>query len=54
MDTRYGGIGLGLSIITRVAQLHHGALRLSNLREGNGTLTEVTFPPQLSLRDAIL
>ncbi|MCW2480899.1 two-component system sensor histidine kinase PmrB [Candidatus Symbiopectobacterium sp. NZEC135] len=48
MDTRYGGIGLGLSIVTRVAQLHHGALTLSNLREGNGTLAEVTFPPLLS------
>lgn len=48
MDTRYGGIGLGLSIVTRVAQLHHGALTLSNLREGKGTLAEVTFPPLLS------
>lgn len=48
MDTRYGGIGLGLSIVTRVAQLHHGALTLSNLREGSGTLAEVTFPPLLS------
>lgn len=53
MDTRYDGIGLGLSIVTRVAQLHHGALTLSNLREGNGTLAEVTFPPLLSRHDAI-
>ncbi|MBG6246043.1 two-component system sensor histidine kinase BasS [Candidatus Symbiopectobacterium sp. 'North America'] len=53
MNTRYGGIGLGLSIVTRVAQLHHGALTISNLREGNGTLAEVTFPPLLSWRDAI-
>ncbi|STU76736.1 Sensor protein basS/pmrB [Klebsiella pneumoniae] len=22
MDSRYGGIGLGLSIVTRIAQLH--------------------------------
>ncbi|MFT8211109.1 MAG: response regulator [Symbiopectobacterium sp.] len=48
MDTRYGGIGLELSIVTRVAQLHHGTLQLSNLRDGSGALAEVTFPPLLS------
>lgn len=48
MDTRYGGIGLGLSIVTRVAQLHHGRLQLSNLGDEGGALAEVTFPPLLS------
>lgn len=48
MDTRYGGIGLGLSIVTRVAQLHHGRLQLSNLGDEGGALAEVIFPPLLS------
>ena len=43
MDSRYGGIGLGLSIVTRVAQLHRGTLHLANVSDGGGTLARVSF-----------
>lgn len=48
MDSRFGGIGLGLSIVTRVAQLHHGSLILVNRREGTGTQAKVTLPSHLA------
>ncbi|VTN15161.1 Sensor protein BasS [Raoultella terrigena] len=34
MDSRYGGIGLGLSIVTRIAQLHDTQFFLHNRRAG--------------------
>lgn len=37
MDQRYNGIGLGLSIVTRIAQLHGGHFSLSNRKDGSGT-----------------
>ncbi|WP_409308589.1 two-component system sensor histidine kinase PmrB [Pectobacterium sp. B1J-3] len=43
MDSRYGGIGLGLSIVTRIAQLHNGQLFLCNRTESSGTLARVVF-----------
>ncbi|NKI75632.1 two-component system sensor histidine kinase PmrB [Dickeya sp. CFBP 2040] len=43
MDTRYGGIGLGLSIVTRIVQLHHGEFFLENRRDRPGTQARVVF-----------
>lgn len=43
MDSRYGGIGLGLSIVTRIAQLHEAAFFLQNRDTGTGTRAWVEF-----------
>ena len=45
MDSRYGGIGLGLSIVSHITQLHHGQFFLQNRQEdfrhaGLGTAEE--------------
>ena len=37
MDSRYGGIGLGLSIVSRITQLHHGQFFLQNRQGVTGT-----------------
>nr|ALS88474.1 BasS [Escherichia coli] len=37
MDSRYGGIGLGLSIVSRITQLHHGQFFLQSRQETSGT-----------------
>ena len=45
MDSRYGGIGLGLSIVTRIAQLHEAAFYLQNREERSGTRAWIAFTP---------
>ncbi|MDU7405890.1 MAG: two-component system sensor histidine kinase PmrB [Citrobacter portucalensis] len=37
MDSRFGGIGLGLSIVSRITQLHHGHFYLQNRQGASGT-----------------
>ncbi|TKI05810.1 two-component system sensor histidine kinase PmrB [Martelella alba] len=44
MDQRYNGIGLGLSIVTRITQLHDGQFELLNRQDGPGTIARVTLP----------
>lgn len=39
IDQRYGGSGLGLSIVQRILQLHRGTLMLENRPEGGLTVT---------------
>ncbi|WP_034914835.1 two-component system sensor histidine kinase PmrB [Erwinia sp. 9145] len=44
MDRRYGGVGLGLSIVTRIVQLHDGQFFLENAAP-TGCRASVVFPP---------
>ena len=43
MDRRYGGIGLGLSIVTRIVQLHQAQFILDNRIPGPGCRARVRF-----------
>jgi two-component system sensor histidine kinase QseC len=49
-DLRIEGVGLGLPIAKRIADLHRATLRLANARAGHGLRVEVRFPtdPRLS------
>lgn len=47
IDQRYGGSGLGLSIVQRIIQLHHGRLHLNNRPEG-GLVVQCWLPTTLS------
>ena len=46
LDQRYGGSGLGLSIVQRILQLHHGRLTLENGAEG-GLIASCWLPATL-------
>ena len=41
---RYGGIGLGLSIVTRIVQLHDAQFFLHNRQPGPGVRGWIQFP----------
>ncbi|MDN4628527.1 MULTISPECIES: two-component system sensor histidine kinase PmrB [Erwinia] len=43
MDSRYGGIGLGLSIVSRIAQLHKAQFFLENRPQTGGCRASVKF-----------
>ncbi|AEN66579.1 integral membrane sensor signal transduction histidine kinase [Enterobacter soli] len=47
LDQRYGGSGLGLSIVQRIVQLHHGKLTLEN-GPGGGLIASCWLPSVLS------
>ncbi|WP_250220166.1 ATP-binding protein, partial [Escherichia coli] len=36
MDSRYGGMGLGVSIVCRISQFHHGQFFLQNRQKTSG------------------
>ena len=44
MDSRYGGIGLGLSIVSRICQLHNARFSLANRTDRQGCRASVIYP----------
>lgn len=48
MDQRYGGSGLGLNIVLRITQLHHGELRLTNRDDHSGLEATCWLPHKLN------
>jgi two-component system CheB/CheR fusion protein len=40
----HGGLGLGLSIVQNLVQLHGGTVRVENAKEGTGAIFTVTLP----------
>lgn len=47
LDRRYGGSGLGLSIVQRIVHLHHGHLALDNNPESSGLRASCWLPYQI-------
>jgi len=51
VSTKIDGLGVGLSISSHIAELHHGSLSLNNAHEGGAQVT-VSLPLSLPLRPA--
>lgn len=51
VSTKIDGLGVGLSISSHIAELHHGSLSLNNAPEGGAQVT-VSLPLSLPLRPA--
>ena len=43
VTTKKSGVGLGLSIVSKIVDEHHGTIRLEN-SQGQGTCFEIFFP----------
>jgi len=43
MGTQANGSGLGLSIVKRIAEVHHASLQIAPVKEGHGLEVIVTF-----------
>ncbi|MGQ0653186.1 MAG: hybrid sensor histidine kinase/response regulator [Betaproteobacteria bacterium] len=44
LDRSYGGLGIGLTVVRRLAELHGGSARAQSAGPGRGSLFTVTFP----------
>ena len=44
LDRRGGGLGIGLTLVRRLVEMHHGRIVAGNRSPGTGTLMRVTLP----------